>query len=95
MKCGTLALITCVLPTLHILLGILKSRHDVLEKKCYSVDLKIPDFLANRREKVDESTNFGLFVVSKQNAKQIQNTQEIKRTLFNKTERDKTCKFSM
>ena len=27
--------------------------------------------------------------------KRIQNTQEIKRTLFNKTEQDKTCKFSM
>ena len=27
--------------------------------------------------------------------KKIQNTQEIKRTLFNKTKLDKTCKFSM
>ena len=27
--------------------------------------------------------------------KLIQNTQEIKRTLFNMTEQDKTCKFSM
>ena len=27
--------------------------------------------------------------------KKIQNTKEIKRTLFNKTEQDKTCKFSM
>ena len=27
--------------------------------------------------------------------KEIQNTKEIKRMLFNKTEQDKTCKFSM
>ena len=58
-------------PYLHILLGIVKRHHDMLEKECHSIDLQIADVLANRREKVDESTKFGSFVISKQNAKQL------------------------
>ena len=34
-------------------------------------------------------------IIHKLQKVQIQNTQEIKSTLFNKTEQDKTCKFSM
>ena len=38
-------------PYLHILLGIVKRHHDMLEKECHSIDLQITDVLANRREK--------------------------------------------
>ena len=40
-------------PYLHVLLGIVKRHHDMLEKQCHSVDLEITDILANRREKVE------------------------------------------
>ena len=58
-------------PYLHILLGIVKRHHDMLEKECHSIDLQIADVLAKRREKVAESTKFGSFIISKQNAKQL------------------------
>ena len=35
------------------------------------------------------------FNENKNTIKKIQNTQEIKRTLFNETKQDKMCKFSM
>ena len=43
----------------------------MLEKECHSIDLQIADVLAKRREKVAESTKFGSFIISKQNAKQL------------------------
>ena len=58
-------------PYLHILLGIVKRHHDMLEQESHSIDLEIADVLANRQEKVAESTKFGSFVSSKQNAKQL------------------------
>ena len=38
-------------PYSHIVLGIVKRHHDMLEKECHSIDLQITDVLANRREK--------------------------------------------
>ena len=58
-------------PYLHILLGIVICHHDMLEKECHSIDLEIADVLVNRTEKVAESTKFGSFIISKQNAKQL------------------------
>ena len=57
-------------PYLHILLGIAKRHHDMLEKECHSIAFQIADVLAKRREKVAESTKFGSFVISKHNTKQ-------------------------
>ena len=53
------------------------------------LDIQIDDVSQKKKKKKSGTELTGNVL------KKIQNTQEIKRTLFDKTEQDKTCKFSM
>ena len=58
-------------PYLHILLGISKKHHDILEKDCHALDKQIGVTLAEDSEKKFENkTQFGKFVNKLQNLKQ-------------------------
>ena len=58
-------------PCLHILLGISKKHHDILEKDCHALDKQIGVTLAEDSEKKFENkTQSGKFVNKLQNLKQ-------------------------
>ena len=53
-------------PYLHIVLGIVKKHHALLEERCHKLDQKLADCLAHQEEEcdVDDSTHFGQHVTS-------------------------------
>ena len=51
-------------PYLHLLLGITKKHHLLLEKECHTLDEEIAKALAKEDSPVDENTDFGKFVLN-------------------------------
>ena len=51
-------------PYLHILLGIVKKHHEMLESSCHDLDLKIAEDLAQTSDQTDETTKYGSFVAT-------------------------------
>ena len=51
-------------PYLHILLGIVKKHHEMLESACHDLDLKIAEDLAQTSDQIDETIKYGSFVAT-------------------------------
>ena len=53
-------------PYLHIVLGIMKKNHSLLEQKCHRLDEKLADCLARqeREPSINKSTHFGKYVMN-------------------------------
>ena len=51
-------------PYLHILLGIVKKHHEMLESACHDLDLKIAEDLAQTSDQIDETTKYGSFIAT-------------------------------
>ena len=49
-------------PYLHIVLGIVKKHHDMLDNECHKLDKDIATYLAQTNQPVDKNTHFGKHV---------------------------------
>jgi hypothetical protein len=52
-------------PYLHIVLGVVKKHHTLLEEQCHQLDERLGQFLADQAYEADTSTHFGRFVEQK------------------------------
>ena len=80
-------------PYLHILLGIVKKHHEMLESGCHDQDLKIVD-LAQTSDQIDGNTKYGSFVATLRKKinleKKIQKKEHRQHGMHGYTDQEKT-----